>query len=174
MAKVVFLTKIEGVKELTDLFEQLPKSLTDQVVKNTAKKALQPVLDHAKTTVLHQSSVNYDLLNSMVISTRLSKSQRQFVKKGEIAVYAGPAYPKGAVGHLIEFGTGPRYTKAGKYVGIIKAEPFMRPAWDAEGGTVLEIMREDIWGVLKKAVRSLRRRAQRGTLSKSQFNFLAK
>jgi HK97 gp10 family phage protein len=165
------MTKVDGGAELAALFDQLPKSLTDAVVKAAGKKALQPVLDSAKTTVLHQSVKDYGLLNSLVISTALSKRQKRIARKGDVAVYAGPSYPRGAHGHLVEFGTGPRYHKSGKYVGIMPPEPFMRPAWDGNSGKVLGIMRDEIWSVLRKAVARMRKRTASGKLSKSQTKF---
>lgn len=166
------MVSVDGAKELAEIFDELPKSLTDAVIKSAAKKALQPVAELAKATVVRDDG---DLANSIAISTTLSKRQkRMFRQKGEVAVYAGPSYPKGAAGHLIEFGTGPRYHKTtGKYVGVVQARPFMRPAWDSLSGKVLEVMRTEIWGTLQKAVARLRRRAESGKLSKSQTKFFA-
>lgn len=38
---------------------------------------------------------------------------------------------------LVEFGTGPRRTKAGKDLGAMPPQPFLRPAWDAQGPAVM-------------------------------------
>ena len=36
--------------------------------------------------------------------------------------------PKGPHRHLVELGTGPRYTRSGAYRGVMPARPFMEPA----------------------------------------------
>lgn len=166
-----FMTTVDGGEELAAVFDELPKSLTDAVLRATAKKALAPVAATAASMVRRDDG---DVADSITVSTTLSKRQKKlFRRRGEIAVYAGPSPPQGAAGHLIEFGTGPRYHKSGKFVGIMPASPFMRPAWDAHSGQVLQTMRDEIWGVLKKAVARLRKRAEKGKLSKSQQKFFA-
>lgn len=159
--------QLDGVKELAALFEQLPKSLTDAVLRNTGKRALVPVLAFARAIV---SKHDGDLAKSMAISTKLSKNQRRrFRKTGDVEVYAGPTNPRGAHGHLVEFGTKARFQKStGKFVGVMPAQPFMRPAWDTLSGAVLEVFRKEIWDVLRAAVRRLRKRSDAGKLSSRQ------
>lgn len=171
--RVYFQTSVYGAKELGEVLDALPKSLSDSVLRQTGKKALQPVVDEAKTIVARQSlGTTADLLNSIEVSTVLKPSQKKANQKtGDVVVYAGASSPKGNVAHLVEFGTGPRYHKDGSYAGIMKAEPFMRPAWDANKNKVLEIFRVEIWNVLKTTARKLVGRAQRGTLSSSQTRF---
>lgn len=67
----------------------------------------------------------------------------------------GPAatvFPRGKGGahrHLIEYGTGARYQKKnGKFVGSVKAKPFMKPAHEAEAPIFLaeikKVVDEDV------------------------------
>lgn len=46
----------------------------------------------------------------------------------------GPAYPAGAHGHLVEFGTVARKHKSGKRTGAMPPRPFLRPAVEATLG----------------------------------------
>lgn len=162
----VFNFQVTGEKELARFFEELPKSLTNSVLRTTAKEALEPVAETAKANVRRDEG---ELAESIVVSTQLSPRQKRLhARRGDVSVHAGPSYPKGAHGHLVEFGTGPRHTDDGKYVGVMPAQPYMRPAWDNGKERVLEVMRTRIWGVLKKATARLRRRAEAGKLSKSQ------
>jgi HK97 gp10 family phage protein len=173
-ARQYFIAGVSGAKELGQLFDELPKSLSDSVLRETGKKALQPVADEAKTLIARQSlGATAKVLNSIQISTVLKASQKAGEKRkpGDVVVYVGASSPKGNVAHLVEFGTGPRYHKDGSYAGIMPAEPFMRPAWDTNKDKVLQIYRDEIWNVLKKAVRRLRGRAERGTISKTQSRF---
>lgn len=170
MAQPLFAVTISGHKELMEAFEELPKAVVDQVLRNAAKVALKPVADTAKGLVANDE---YDLQKSIKVSTVLSKRQKRLHgKKGDVVVYVGPSYPAGAHGHLVEFGTGPRYQKeTGKYVGIMRPRPFMRPAWDANQAKVLESMRTAIWDALKKVAKRLAKRAAAGKLSKAQLKF---
>ncbi len=45
-----------------------------------------------------------------------------------VIVIVGPAWPKGAHGHLVEFGTKPRATRAGQSTGSMPANPFFEKA----------------------------------------------
>ena len=169
-----FQVSVSGAKELGKLLNELPKSLSDQVLRETGKKALQPVVDDAKTIVARQSlGPSAKLLNSLEISTVLKVTQRSYSpkKRGDVFVYVGASSPKGNVAHLVEFGTGPRYHKDGSYAGVMPAEPFMRPAWDHNKEEVLAIYRTEIWNVLVTSVRKLRGRAERGTISRSQSRY---
>lgn len=170
MAKQYFSFQLSGQKELAEAFEELPKSVGNAVLRTTITKALRPVRDDAKNFVRRDE---HDLAESIVISTRLNKRQRRiYGKHGDVVVYAGPSHPKGAHGHLLEFGTGPRYHKTtGRYVGVMPARPFMRPAWDANRGRVLQTIREDLWANIVKAAQRLRKRAEAGKLSKSHNRF---
>jgi HK97 gp10 family phage protein len=92
------------------------------------------------------------LKDSIGVSTRLSKNQKREHRKpdrNDIEVYAGAGpHPQA---HLQEFGT--------KHA---PAQPFMRPAWDAEKREVLEGIKDDLWAEIKKAVVRLARRAAKG------------
>jgi HK97 gp10 family phage protein len=168
--KGLFAVTISGHKELMEAFEELPKSVGDQVLRAAARKALKPVETSAKSYVPKDEG---RLERSIGISTQLSKRQKRLnPKKGDVVVYVGPRYKAGAHGHLVEFGTGPRFQKAtGKYVGIMPARPFMRPAWDANKDRVLETMRLEIWNKLKSTAKRLAKRAVAGKLTKSQLKF---
>jgi hypothetical protein len=39
------------------------------------------------------------------------------------------------------------------------AEPFMRPAWDSQQGTMIEILKRELWAEIEKAVERAARRA---------------
>lgn len=162
-----FKFNVQGEKELSMMFAQLPKALGDQVLRNTARKAVKPVEQMAESLVAKDES---ELAQSITTSTRLSKRQKHlFGRKGDVVVHVGPSHPKGAHGHLVEFGSGPRFHESGRYVGVMPARPFMRPAWDANRGHVLKTMQTEIWNELVKAVRRLRKRAEAGKLSASQL-----
>lgn len=164
---------VDGHKELMEAFAELPKSLTNQVIRDTMKKAVQPVAAAAKALVARDEQ---DLMKSITVGTVLSKSQRRkYGKTGDIVVYVGPSQPRGSHGHLVEFGTRPRFhKKTGKFVGIMPAKPFMRPAWDATRDKIPETIGQEIWDVLKKVARRVVKRAASGKLSRSHTAFFGR
>lgn len=176
MASVPFLrAEIAGEKALLELFKELPKALTDQALKDAGKKALAPVATAARATVRSQSTVSGGLAGNIVVSDKLSKRQRKLhQRRGDVSVYAGPTYPAAAHAHLIEFGTRDRYTRKGVYKGRVKAEPFLRPAWDAHKDTVLKTMRHELWSTLLAAARRLRAKTEKGKFTKASLNQLTK
>ena len=77
---------------------------------------------------------------------------RQYKRTGVIILVLGPRWPLGAHGHLVEFGTAPRYTSDGKFVGKMPAMPFMRNAWDANIAQCRKIIQEvQRIGILREA-----------------------
>lgn len=165
----IFQVTISGADDLARLFNELPKSMTDQALRAAETKALQPVLDEAKTRLVQESRVRTgNLLNSMMITLRLKASQQSFETKGGVTLYAGAAGKKGAHAHLIEFGH--RLVGGGR----VPPHPFLRPAWDSKKDEVLAVMRAEIWNTLVSAVRRLRTRAEKGRLSKSQTSFFSR
>lgn len=80
---------------------------------------------------------------------------RQFQASADI----GPDKSAGHA-HLVEFGTGPRHHKDGRFVGAMPADPFIRPAWDREGGDkAQQRMSAALQAELTKAIRRARARA---------------
>ena len=82
-----------------------------------------------------------------------------------LTLYVGPVDEdgKGAPhAHLLEFGTGPRYHKSGKFVGAVMADPFMRPAWDQHRGQMLEKLGANIWAEIEKSLARAERAAAKG------------
>ena len=74
----------------------------------------------------------------------------------------GPDLKKGAYhAHLVEFGTGPRYHESGRYVGEMPAQPFLRPAFDAEAAPSLDRLKPILASEIEKAVSRRAARAAR-------------
>lgn len=170
MAKVQpFLNAaLSGDKELLELFGQLPNALGEKALQAAGVKALQPVAAAARAIVARQSVDEGDLERAIMVSTRLSARQRKiYRRRGLVYAYAGVADKAAPHGVLVEFGTTERFTKRGDYKGKMPSEAFMRPAWDANSNKVLATMRAEIWAELVKAVRKLRKQADRGKVGKS-------
>lgn len=84
----------------------------------------------------------------------IGQAVRQYKRTGVVLLVIGPRWPMGAHGHLVEYGTQPRFTKAGAFRGKMPAMPFMRSAWDANIGSSKAILQNTMRvGVLREATK---------------------
>ncbi|MFA5387048.1 MAG: HK97-gp10 family putative phage morphogenesis protein [Candidatus Paceibacterota bacterium] len=128
--------KTSGFRELSEALKRLPDRVAVKILNKVGERVLQPIRDSAFNAAPVESGA---LKKSIKISKRLSARQRAQHKKDgpndvEIFVGAGPL----PAAHLQEFGTS-------RHV----AQPFMRPAWDANKGQMLEDIRRELWLLIK-------------------------
>lgn len=144
MAKVTW--KIEGLSELLEAFEELPKATGKNVLKRVLMKAGQPIADDARANA---RVLKGRLQRSYGVSTKLSRRQATLHKKeSAVEVFAGP----GALVQAIteEFGTAHQ-----------AAHPTMRPAWDANKRTALDSIAQDLDDEIQKAAQRIARKQAR-------------
>jgi HK97 gp10 family phage protein len=164
--------QIEGLKELEAALMQLSKATGKTVLRNALKKAAAPIAEAAKENVPVDEG---RLKESISVNTRLVKSQQPggFRDRTAVNVHVGADAKNGPHAHLVEFGTKPRFhKKSGKYVGMAPAQPFLRPAWDANKEKALKIFAEQVWHELVKVARRMANKAAKGTLGKRQVEAL--
>jgi HK97 gp10 family phage protein len=138
--------RIEGLKEVQTALRALPNSTAKGIMRRILKKRGEPIAQSARDKVNVDEG---DLQSSIVVSTKLSKTQKKKHRKpdkNDVEVYIGPGPDPAA--HLQEFGSR-----------IHGAHPFMRPAWDANKTGVLEGIREDLWTEINKTVARAAKRA---------------
>lgn len=149
--------KMEGFKGLEQALAQLPQSTSKGVARRVMKKNLKPVADFANA-LWPGSSDDVFRITSRVARGQIADSHMQR-KSSTLNMFVGA--PGGALGtpeaHLIEFGTGPRYHESGKYVGAVSPSPMLQPAWEANRGTMLRALGEDLFEEIQK---SLARRSE--------------
>lgn len=152
--------RIEGAGDIERALAELPRATAKSAMRRVMKKALQPVADAAEASPF-----------VIAITSRLTPALRRRTRKDRgpnlITLYVGPVLSDGSHAphsHLYEFGTAPRYhKKTGKYVGAQMADPFLRPAWDANRDAMLKILRREIWNEIDKALaRAARKAAKAG------------
>lgn len=158
-----FRMQLHGAKELEAALRQLPKRIGKGAIRRALKKAAQPIADDAKSRVPvgRNRESGEHLQENIAVSTKLSKRQRRRSRArghdpNRVDVYIGAEPSRHA--HLVEFGTGPRRTKSGKSTGVMPAQPFMRPAWDAGKHRALRQFERDLWKEIEKSARNLARR----------------
>lgn len=149
--------KMDGFRELEKALAQLPAGTAKGVARRAMKKELAPVA--AMANAFWPGSAD-DVFR---ITSRVSRSQPQ-PKKGRSILNMFVGAPGGRTGtpeaHLIEFGTGPRFHKSGKYVGAVAPTPMLQPAWDANKHAILEGLGARLWDEIVKTQARRAKRAQ--------------
>jgi HK97 gp10 family phage protein len=150
MAKTT--VRVEGLSELESAMQELGKSMSKAVMRRAAKKALTPMIETARSIVQAQSSDSGGLAESLTVATKLSKRQAKQARR-ETKSYSETYAGAGALphAHLVEFGTGERFTDSGKSTGAMPAEPFLRPSWDQHKAEMPQAVGRELWVELEKA-----------------------
>lgn len=137
MTKTV--VRIEGLKEISDALQELPKATGKNVVRRILKDRAEPFAETARSLVPVDQG---HLRESITVSTRLTRRQRSQHRKAgpnDVEVFIGPNADPAA--HLQEFGSSRH-----------PAQPFMRPAWDQNKDAALDGIAQDLWAEIEKAV----------------------
>lgn len=147
--------KVEGFRELERALDDLGNDRAAKRIGRAAlKKAAQPVAEDAAARAPRdeKDTDGIVLAESLRVGTRLNKRQARRHKrwrvKGAVEMFVGVANEASAYGHHQEFGT--------QHHG---AQPFLRPAWDANKDRMLDILRRELWAGIK---RQLKRQAPKG------------
>lgn len=139
--------KIEGLKELQANLQELGKATGRNVMRRVLMDRAEPIAEEAAALAPVRTG---DVRDAITASSRLGRKARRGhgrLSQFAVEVYVGPT--EGLFySTLLEFGT---ITAAPK--------PFMRPAWDAAEGTLLDGIRDDIWAEIEKAVARKGRKA---------------
>lgn len=137
--------KFSGFEGVNDALKQLKLSQRRAAARRVLTEALQPVAEAAKRMAPVDDG---QLRDSIVVSTNVTKAARSARIKDGVTVFAGTANRNGVPR---EFGTFRS-----------QAHPFMRPAWLANRGQVLDSIivnfGEEINRTIAKAAKSNRRK----------------
>ena len=151
--------KLTGTRELAKALQTIPRRSTrTTILRASARAGAKPFVQAARKKVRANSKDSGTLLKS--IKARTVKSNKF---RGKVVAGSGSDAPHG---HLVEFGTGPRQTKSGRFTGSMGAEPWARPAYDQTKGRSLALMRKAAVNRLNrealKFARKAKARARRG------------
>ena len=136
--------KITGFRDIEKALAKLPRGTAKGLARRAMKKELKPVKDMAD--VFWPGSGTAFRISSAIKGRQRADSHAQH----------GPSITNMFVGsferqaHLIEFGTGPRYQKSGKYVGAVSPQPMLQPAWDMNKHQVLDGLGNRMWEEIEK------------------------
>lgn len=129
--------KTKGFREIDQALKRIEKKATAKaVMRRSLTNAAKPVAEKAQA--MAPKSDQPELSPSVTVGTKLSKRQQKLHRKAfknnrasvEVFVGAGPL----SSAHNQEFGNQNH-----------PAQPFMRPAWDAEGRATLDRLGDEMW-----------------------------
>lgn len=146
---------LRGGRDLDLALQELAKTTAKRLARKAMADALSPVEEAARD--LAPKGPTGNLRESVAVSHRLNPSQAaEAPREGQhvLHMYVGANAPHA---HLVEFGTGPRRHKSGKFVGAMPPNPWMRPAWDGNSDAVLarltDALREQIEAFAARAAK---------------------
>lgn len=134
--------KTTGLRELERELFKLKGSTAKSNTRAAMKEALEPMAKAARAKAPLREG---DLRESVEITSRVRPAQS---KKSDLEMYMGPGRDPQAITQ--EFGTF-----------FHRAQPFMRPAWDAQKGATLDRFGALLWARVEKAVARAQRKAAR-------------
>jgi len=138
--------RVEGLSELKDALEELPKATGTNVLKRALTKAADPIQAQAESLAPVMTG---KLKRSIIVGTKLSKSQKKSATKiNQVEIYVGPGQLRQAT--LQEFGTVNQ-----------RPQPFLRPAWSANVRPALDSIRELLADEIEKARARIARKIAR-------------
>lgn len=144
---------LSGFDELDAAMSELGKGLEKALLIRVAKKALQPVKEEARRLAPHDEGW---LEESVVTGTgplTRGAAKDELIDKGAVRVFLGTAN-RNAV---------PREFGAIRGGVLIPAEPFFRPAWEANTDRMMKTIIDELGPEIERtAVRAARRKAKRG------------
>lgn len=153
--------ELKGFKEMYRALDALPEVVKKNELEGILIEALTPMMVTAIQLAPDDPITGppWNLPTSINVSVRQrtgrSKSDRQ-LGRFDARAYMGPTkegYPQAI---FAEFGTTNRHWKppgATKSTGTMRAQPYMRPAWDSQKGTALNIIASGLGNRLEMIIR---------------------
>ncbi|WP_417257356.1 HK97 gp10 family phage protein [Celeribacter sp.] len=148
--------KVEGLSDIEKALSQIEKAATRKAsMRRALKKAGQPMADKMRVLAPRGETATDDLADSVIIGTKLSNRQKAQHKKmfkddrAAVEMFVGPGPDPAAWNQ--EFGN----VNHG-------AQPFARPAWDAEAMPTLERLSDEMWADIKATAERQARKNAKG------------
>lgn len=155
--------KVQGFREIEKALAELPRGTAKGVSRRAMKKELAPIASTANALWPSKTRAAPFIITSRVDRGQLRDSHMIF-GRSKLNMFVGvPGGKKGAPhAHLIEFGTGPRYTKNGAFRGSVAPQPMLQPAWDMHKSKLLEGLGARLWDEIKKTQARRAKKAAKG------------
>lgn len=145
--------KLTGFRELERaLAEELPKATARNVLRRTAIGAMDRLKSRAQQLAPVGDGTLRDSITTKQAKAKRSKGSVKFDRSSGVEVLTGPTgREEGGYAAFQEFGTV-----------NMPANPYMRPAADAEGQAVVEQVRDELAAQIEKAKERIARKAAKG------------
>jgi HK97 gp10 family phage protein len=140
--------RIKGLRELDRALGELPKSVAKASLRRVLKEAAEPMARAARQNAPRDE---HHLYESIDVSSRLNRRQGKLHRKQE-----GRAFQEMFVGTNNPAGTQQEFGNRRHL-----AQPFMRPAWDAEKGPTLDRITNALSMEIEKSAKRAAARATR-------------
>ena len=142
--------KMTGFKEIERALAELPRGTSKGVARRVLKKELKPIAQMANAFWPGADDDAFKV-TSRIQASQLSDSAKSR-DRDVIDMFVGAEGGTTGVphAHLIEFGTGPRYTKNGAFRGSVSPTPMLQPSWDMHKGRLLKGMGDRLWDEISK------------------------
>ncbi len=169
--------KLVGARQLEANLNDLGPSLAAATIDAALLRVAQPIVASAKAKAPKGGTgINESKITASLTLSATQRRQAGAEPKGRRTVYIGVR--PSPVAHLIEFGTGPRWTtgkarknpakgaksgsKTPAYRGVMPPQPFMRPAWDGGKMGALKDLGVILGEEIEKSAARLGRRRAKG------------
>ncbi len=150
-----FTLETRGIQEAIKILQSLKKDVTRLDFERSAEKGLENVRRAAIANVRAVTRRRTGRLQDAIVIKRMDARVRR--RYGYFAgSYVGVDYKKAPHGHLIEYGTGPRFrtTKSGvkSRTGTHKATPFLRPAYQENRELIFRDARSELGDRIQRKI----------------------
>jgi HK97 gp10 family phage protein len=122
MATVEMSVELDGADELRNALYSLDHAVRTRLVMDAIKSSTRPLKERMKALAPN---------NDGNLSASIAAEYRSYRNGVTSLAYVGPEWPRGAHGNFAEGGTEQRYTAEGYYRGMVLADPFVQPAFEA-------------------------------------------
>ena len=144
--------RLEGGMDIERALGRLDRAVARRVSVRSMREVLQPVASMANALWPGSSD------DVFTIRTRISRGQMSdsHMVRGPSIINLFVGAPGGGAGtphaHLIEFGTGPRYTRNGAFRGSVSPLAMLQPAWDMHRAQMLTNLGRLIWNEIERVM----------------------
>lgn len=140
---------VDGLETLNKQLEALPRNVSRKILAGALRKAARPIANEARATAPVGPTGN--LRRSFRVRAIRARILRRRGKAAGVSI-TNRNTASAPHAHLVEKGTGPRYTKSGRYTGIMPANPFMERAANKLFPASLSIVKTELSAGIKRAL----------------------
>lgn len=127
--------ELDGEKECVRDLNELAKAVRGPILQRAVSAAIDVFVEPIRQRAPRASGELADSVSSRI---------KYYSRSGRVAAYAGPSYPRGSHGSIVEYGTQPRRTAKGHYRGSGPAQPFVGPAYEATVGRAQSVLEREL------------------------------